>query len=152
MIGVEFKQKRFFFDRALVASMIGKANAKALSRHGAFVQRRARSSMRRRKGASAPGTPPSAHSRDAVRSLKNIWFAYDPHKQSVVIGPLRLNGEGGSVPALHEHGGIKRIRQRPGRGKRPTTRVAHYPARPFMGPAGQAELAKDQSGRLWRAA
>src|SRR5690242_5646943 len=90
-VGVEFKQKRLFFDRALVRREIGAANAAALSRHGAFVQRRARSSLRRRKAPSLPGMPPSVHTSDNYATLKNIWFAYDPARQSVVVGPLRLN-------------------------------------------------------------
>jgi hypothetical protein len=39
--------KRFFFDRQAVADIVGKAAAKALGRAGAYVQRSARSSMRR---------------------------------------------------------------------------------------------------------
>lgn len=221
MIGVEFKQKKFFFDRKFVASEIGAANAKALSRHGAFVQRRARSSLRRRKRVSLPGEPPSVHTDHPVASLKNIWFAYDPARQSVVIGPLRLNlhsaiwgPEGrtlttGAVPGLLEHGGRfgqRQMRQPDGTYRRVPfgyrrkaerlvpvwkatpeekaasagivtifrhTRTSLKPRpinfyripnppsvitwhtmqpRPFMGPAGQAELAKDTSGRLWRAA
>lgn len=153
--GVEFKQNRNFFDRAAVIKTIGKANATALSRHGAFVQRRARSSMKRRKKPSPPGSPPSCHSSDPVATLKNIWFAYEPSTQSVVVGPLRLNGSGGSVPALHEFGGRRTIRELLVRGRwvpestigrrnrqrfRSRTRSARYPARPFMGPAGQAEI------------
>jgi hypothetical protein len=122
-VGVEFKQKRMFFDRPYVAAQIGKANAAALSRHGAFVQRRARSSLRRRKRVSRPGEPPSVHSTSDIATLKNIWFAYEPAKQSVVIGPLRLNlhsalwdGGGrtlttGAVPGILEHGGRVGIRK-----------------------------------------
>jgi hypothetical protein len=145
--GVKMEVKNLFFDRAMVIREVGKKNAAALSKAGAFVRRRARSSMRRRKAAAPPGSPPSAHSKDAVRTLKNILFAYDRQRQSVVIGPVRLNGEGGSVPALHEFGGTKTLRQR-GRGRRPPSiRLARYPARPFMGPALQAELKNFPS--LW---
>src|SRR5689334_22367304 len=108
-VGVDVKMKNFFFDRLLVQRELGKDNAKALSKIGAFVRRRARSSMRRRKRAAAVGMPPSAHSSDPVRTLKNIWFAYDQSRQSVVIGPLRLNGNQGSIPALHEFGGTRPI-------------------------------------------
>lgn len=122
-VGVQFKQKRFFFDRPYVAAQIGKLNAAFLSRVGAFTQRRARSSLRRRKRVSLPGQPPSVHSDNPVATLKNIWFAYEPANQSVVIGPLRLNlhsatwGEGGralttgAVPGILEHGGRVGIRK-----------------------------------------
>jgi hypothetical protein len=121
-VGVEFKQKRMFFDRANVVAQVGKRNAAFLSRVGAFTQRRARSSLRRRKRPSVPGTPPSVHSQSDVATLKNIWFAYEPGNQSVVIGPLRLNlhsatwGGGrtltkGAVPGILEHGGRVGIRK-----------------------------------------
>lgn len=147
--GVKMTVKNLFFDRAHVVREVGKANAKALSKAGAFVQRRARSSMRRRKAASPPRTPPSAHSKDKHRTLKNILFAYEPSRQSVVIGPVLLNGEGGSVPALHEFGGSKAIRvtQRHKGQKVRVVKQATYPARPFMGPALAAEAPKFPS--LW---
>jgi hypothetical protein len=146
--GVKMEVKNLFFDRATVIREVGKKNAAALAKAGAFVRRRARSSMRRRKKSSAPGSPPSAHSTDSVRTLKNILFAYDRGRQSVVIGPVRLNGEGGSVPALHEFGGSKVVEQRSFRGNRVVSkRVARYPARPFMGPALQAEAPNFPS--LW---
>ena len=44
-VGVDVKMKNFFFDRLLVQRELGKDNAKALSKIGAFVRRRARSSM-----------------------------------------------------------------------------------------------------------
>ena len=151
--GVTYKVKSNFFDRKLVQQELGKKNAAALSKFGAFVRKRARSSMRRRKKASAPGSPPSAHSTDAVATLKNILFAYDRKNQSVVIGPVKLNGAQGSVPALHEFGGQKSVREmlvgrewQPVAGRRASAgrpmrrRQATYPARPFMGPAMVAEL------------
>jgi hypothetical protein len=139
--GVKMTVKNLFFDRAMVVREIGKINAAALSKAGAFVRRRARSSMRRRKKASTPGSPPSAHSTDTVATLKNILFAYDRQRQSVVIGPVRLNGSGGSVPALHEFGGtqtVRRFRRQNGRNQL-IPKLAHYPPRPFMGPALKAE-------------
>lgn len=149
--GVQFKMKRFFFDRAYVQNVLGKESAKALGKAGAFVQRRARSSLRRRKKTSAPGTPPSAHSGDNVATLKNIWFALDPRSLSVVVGPLKLNhlvdNSAGTVPALHEFGGTARLRGRVRRGQKPRLRTARYPARPFMGPALEAEAPKFPS--LW---
>ncbi len=146
--GVKMTVKNLFFDRAMVVREVGKWNAAALSKAGAFVRRRARSSLRRRKKQSAPGMPPSVHSDDAVATLKNILFAYDRSNMSVVIGPVLLNGSQGSVPALHEFGGVKTLRRTFGKkNPRVVIRQARYPARPFMGPALAAEAPNFPS--LW---
>lgn len=136
------ESKRNFFDRAGVADAVGKATRKALSRFGAFVRTRARTSMRRRKAASKPGSPPSAH----VGLIKKfLYFAYDPEASSVVIGPVRLNGvvDPDALPAL-EYGGSVEIEDRR-RGKR---REVDVKARPFMGPAFAAEL--PNAANLWK--
>jgi hypothetical protein len=145
--GMTAAVKELFFDRKLVQREVGKENAKALSKAGAFVRKRARSSMRRRKASSPPGQPPSAHSKDPVASLKNILFAYDPRNMSVVIGPVLLSGKHGSVPALHEFGGVATVRRRGKQVGQATARQVRYPARPFMGPALVAEAPKFPS--LW---
>ena len=72
------RMKDFFFDRQAVKGRMTKANRKALSKAGAFIRRRARSSLRRRKKSSEPGRPPSVHTSDRVATLKNILFAYEP--------------------------------------------------------------------------
>ena len=153
------RAKQLFFDRRLVQNRMSKANRKALSKAGAFIRRRARSSLRRRKRVSAPGQPPSVHSTDGVATLKNILFAYEPNLESLVVGPVKLNQQAlfgpqlGSttVPQLHEFGGRVRIREakvgrqwragvrrvRPGQPVR--VRSARYAERPFMGPALEAE-------------
>lgn len=167
---VTYKVKNQFFDRAAVVREVGRVNAAALSKAGAWIRRTARQSMKRRKKASSPGSPPSAHSKDAVASLKNILFAYDSGNQSVVIGPVRLNqvnmsifGGSVSVPQLHEFGGVQNIREvssdkgktwkrrdmrrNPRPWERFRTRRAKYPARPFMAPALAAEIGNFPS--LW---
>jgi len=111
--------KRFFFDRKAVEDIVGKRAAQALSKAGAFVQRRARSSLRRRKKTSAPGQTPSVHSKDKVATLKNIQFQFSPRTQSVLVGPLRLNMVTQDaystalipVPGIHEHGGTVLLRE-----------------------------------------
>jgi hypothetical protein len=151
--GVQFKAKKFFFDRKLVQDLLGKKSAKALGKAGSFVQRRSRSSLRRRKKTSSPGQPPSVHSNDSVATLKNIWFALDPGSLSVVVGPLKLNQGGessaGTIPALHEFGGRLAIKDSRGRRKRTQgqVRIANYPARPFMQPALEKEAPNFPS--LW---
>lgn len=160
---IEFKQTKAFFDRPAVIRAIGRAEAAYLSKAGAFVQRRARSSIRRRKKASAPGQPPSAHSKRNP-SLKTILFAYESNRESVIVGPVKLNQvefaiQGTtSVPSRLEFGGAATIREerylnsksgtwyrRDGRraddprNKEYRTRRATYAKRPFMKPALAAE-------------
>ena len=147
MTTVGFQSKQMFFDRQAVIDAVGKASARNLSKAGAFVRRGARSSLRRRKRVSLPGTPPSVHSRDPVASLKNIWFVFDPSSRSVVVGPVKLNGpvrlrgsNRSTIPALQELGGVAVVSEGPKR--RGRQRLATYPKRPFMGPAMQRELPK----------
>lgn len=154
MIAMKF-DKRFFFDRKAVEDIVGKQAAKALGRAGAFVQRRARSSLRRRRKVSSPGQPPSVHSKDKVATLKNIQFQFSPKTMSVLVGPLLLNGSREAVPGIHERGGSRRVREvlvgkqwrevgrRHPKPKQPVRiRTAQYPERPFMGPALAKEAPK----------
>ena len=158
--GVTMKVTKMFFDRKAVQDMLGKKNAAAMSRALSFIRRRARSSLRRRKGTSAPGSPPSVHSSDDVATLKNILFAFDAASQSGIVGPVKLNQQqylggvlqAGTVPELHEFGGTLGLREklvgkqwrpvgrrkaRPGQQTR--VRLAKYPARPTMSLALAAE-------------
>ena len=146
---VGFNQKQMFFDRQAVIDVVGRANAKNLSRAGSFIRRSARSSLRRRKRVSEPGQPPSVHTQDRVATLKNIWFVFERRRTSVVVGPLRLNGstlrgsDRSTVPELHELGGSAVLVSR----KKKRRRRARYAARPFMGPAMKRELPKFEG--LW---
>src|SRR5690606_27235103 len=89
MIGMKVNQaKALFFDRRAVTSRVDRATRKVLSRFGAFVRTRARSSLRRRKGASPPGQPPSSHTELVKRFL---FFVYESEQKGVVIGPALLN-------------------------------------------------------------
>jgi hypothetical protein len=124
----------FFFDSAKVQKELDKASRKALSKVGAFVRRRARSSMKRRKrGVSQPGQPPFAK-KGLLKKL--LFFAYDPTTRSVVIGPASINGS--PVPKTHEFGGFLKVRKKVN-GKR-LSRSVRFRARPFMAPALKAEL------------
>lgn len=157
------RMKDMFLDRRAVTDRISKANARSLKKVGAFIRRRARSSLRRRKKVSAAGGTPSVHSKDKTATLKNILFAYDSSNESLVVGPVKLNqvnqaaGSGANVPvpALHEFGGTVAIlekstdkgktwlRAKRRRNPRPweqyRRRNATYAPRPFMGPALEAE-------------
>jgi hypothetical protein len=136
---------KLFFDKRAVIDAVDAGTRRVLSKFGAFVRRGARSSIRKRKSVSAPGSPPSSH----VGLLKKfIFFAFDPRNRSVVIGPARLTqkgrGEGPGAPALLEYGGTTTLRRGPN-GKRVRAR---YVARPFMGPAFAKEEPKLPA--MWR--
>lgn len=163
------KFKLDFFDSSRVLARVDRARRRVLSRFGAFVRTRARSSIRKRKKASAPGQPPSSHEGSLKRLL---FFAYDASSRSVVVGPVPF--QRGEAPELLEEGGtaIRRRRVRPagsrkasapqaaafrrlvaaGRITRPepeyVTYQATYRARPYMAPAAEAERPK--FAPLWR--
>lgn len=141
MIGMDFKSaKAVFFDRQAVISKVDAASRKVLSKFGAFVQRSAKSSIRKRKKPAPPGSPPSSHT---GLLKKFIFFGYDTDAESVVIGPTRLNQKGrGEAPPLLEYGGKTTLKRR-GKKKRTT-----YKARPYMGPAFEKE--KPQLPAMWR--
>ena len=137
MIGIKI-DKSMFFDRPAVLGAVDRATRKVLSKFGAFVRTAARSSIRKRKAESQPGSPPSSH----VGTLKRlIFFGYDPANKSVVIGPTPLGGNA-VVPELleqdHIAGTTRRVRGKShGKGV-----VMTYRARPFMGPAMEQEKSK----------
>jgi hypothetical protein len=139
MIGLSFQAaKRGLFDRAAVQQKVDKATRKVLSRFGAFVRQRAKTSIKKRKEISRPGQPPHSH----VGLLRKfILFAYDADRKSVVIGPTLTKDES-EAPRLLEHGGDTTLETREG------PKRAHYRPRPFMGPAFEAE--KPQLPALWK--
>lgn len=156
---VSFRVINQFFDRPAVQRAVDAGSRRALSKIGAFIRRRARSSIKRRKKISQPGSPPTAHATETP-NLKTILFAYDPRRQSVVVGPVAFNqaifgnkSNRTTVPELLEKGGTQAIPEhqignkwfsidlRRRRTSRPVRwRTARYAPRPFMGPA----LAKDR--------
>jgi len=131
-----------FFDRKPVLRAVDAANRKNLSKAGAFIRTTARHSIRRRKGASPPGSPPSSHTGLLKRF---IFFGYERSRQTVVIGPMRLNQKAGDAPAALEHGGTSVVVE--GLRRRRRKRRVRIRARPFMGPAMRKELPKFPS--LW---
>ena len=129
--------KRMFFDRKAVTSAVDRAARRVLSRFGAFVRRGAKSSIRKRKRASAAGEPPSSHTGLLKRF---IFFGYERNRRSVVIGPMRLNQAVGDAPEALEYGGTSTIVTGL-RSKRKKRRV-RIAARPYMGPAFEQEKPK----------
>lgn len=116
-----------------------KKTRSALSKFGAYVRTRAKSSIRSRTGVSDPGSPPSSH----VGTLKKlIYFGYDDRTRSVVIGPaLFANKRGDSGAQVLEEGGRVDARDRDGK-----TTVMIYRPRPFMAPAFAKELPNAAAG------
>lgn len=189
LVGVSMNAKDMFFDRDAVIRAIGRDNAKRLSKAGAFIRQRARSSLKRRKSISLPGNTPHVRSKDKFRTLKNIQFALDRDWESVVIGPVRfgksslVNANRSTVPQMMELGGRAQItlsrvaesreqvldangRYREANGRFSTdiggwvcgsrrnaieTRnvQAQFRARPFMGPALDAEIRAGTIGNLF---
>lgn len=153
--------KRSFFDRPAIIAKIGQRVAKGLNRAGGAVKVTAQRSLRKRKKPSPPGMPPTRRT-EMGRGLSAILYGFDG-RDSVVIGPVKLNGSSGldpttTVPGLHERGESATLhesrfvmpsgkatewravprRVRPGRdGQRmeQRRRSVKYPARPFMQPA-----------------
>jgi len=137
---IRFEIKQLFFDTKAVRSKLDATTRRVLSKFGAFVRRTARSSIRKRKRISEPGSPPSSHS---GLLKKFIFFGYDPAQRSVVIGPERLSQKGrGEAPHLLEYGGTHAVERK---GKRRRARVR---ARPFMQPAFDKEEPK--LAAMWR--
>lgn len=136
-----------FFDRSAVQRRLSAAKRRNLSRAGAFVRRTARQSIRRSKKSAPAGRPPRAHSTDQAASLKKILFAYDAHRESVVIGPVKLNqAAGDGVPATLEKGGKTTIAVGPRKNRK--KRVVNIAARPYMGPALSAN--QEKIAPMWR--
>ena len=140
--------KQSFFDRSKIETAVQRMWKRQLSRFGAFVRQRAKTSLRYRKKPSAPGQPPAAHRTGRRKHVNKktgaikirpvsllrefIFFGYEQDSNTVVIGPALLRGtkrQGNqTVPELLEYGGNAG-------GKR-------YEPRPFMRPADIKERPK----------
>lgn len=148
-----------FFDRAAVINAVDKATLKVLKEFGRLVRKTAQASLRYSDKTSRPGAPPHAHKtgtierkskstgKTRVRSVSYLreflYFVYDKSSRSVVIGPAKLNGTVSSdAPSALEYGGPSVVVDR---GKRRRIQIR---ARPFMGPAYEAE--KPKLSGLWK--
>jgi hypothetical protein len=164
-LALSLKMKDFFFDRQLVIEKTNAATHKNLAKAGAYVRRVAqRTILRRRKKAKPAPAPPSVHSTDAFRSLRNIGFAHDGD-QGVIVGPFKFGRGATSVPELLTKGGkgtvverlvdgiwtplsrIKSAHFRPGQPTRKRTGI--WGPRPFMAPALELAASKGKLAGLW---
>ena len=143
MLRIKTVSLDMFFDTERVKKVADTATRKVLSKAGAFIRTAAKSSIRKRKAISAPGQPPSSHTGLLKRF---IFFGYDKHWRSVVIGPTRLNQATGVAPPALEYGGPSRVTSG-GRRKKKGVRKVTIRARPFMQPAFEKEQKKLPS--LW---
>jgi hypothetical protein len=147
MIGFKISDaKSMFFDRQAVMSAVDKGTRKVLSKFGAFVRTRAKSSIRKSKKSAAPGQPPRSHTGLLKRF---IFFVFEPINRSVVIGPAKLNAKESGAPEVLEKGGTTVVSQtiRVGKQKRKAKKRVAIAARPYMGPAYEAE--KKELPALW---
>ena len=106
--------KRIVLETQKIQRAVDSETKKPIIKSLAFLRRRMRSQLRRRKRASRPGQPASVHSTDPVATLKRIFFAYDDRTKSGIVGPVKLstvanrrNGE--PLPGLLEVGGTVHI-------------------------------------------
>ncbi|MCL4198983.1 MAG: hypothetical protein KJZ69_15955 [Phycisphaerales bacterium] len=138
---LDLRIKQMFFDRPKVKRAVDAARRKVLSKAGAFIRQTARTSIRKRKGSSKPGSPPHSH----VGLLRRfILFGYDRQSDSVVVGPVGFKAS--TAPRVLESGGTTTVTRRR-RGKR-TERRVRIAARPYMTPALEKERPK--LPELWR--
>ena len=140
---VVFTAKQMFFDRSKVEKAELRARKKVLSKFGAFVRTRARSSMRpggKKHKSAAAGEPPRTH----VGLLKKLlYFGWDESSETVVVGPVPFKT--GKVPRLMEQGGtatIERVKFRKGRPPQRVKVQANFAPHPFMAPALEREAPK----------
>lgn len=164
---LQFDMRHAFFDRQAVKRAVDKSARRPLNRIGGMVRMTARRSIRpaRRKKlaeynryqlseyrwrqriglkprklyqASDPGDPP--RSRTGVLR-RNIYYAYDSYRQSVVVGPARLSRVRhlDNSPEILEKGGVATIKCGP---KRRTVKRVRIERRPYMKPALTKNLPK----------
>ena len=134
---LRFDVKRWFFDRQRVKGFMDAKSRRALQDAGRKIRRAAQTSMRyvtsrreqerkiaaglRKKAArdpsvSSPGQPPRAiKPHPWVR--KNLFYAFEPVAQSVVIGPVGFP-RGSGAPETLEFGGRARVRNKRRRKRR----------------------------------
>ena len=117
MLTPSIRVTNLFFDSPAVLRAVDRARRRVLSKQGAFLRTRARSLIRPRKTASAPGSPPHSHTGILRRFL---YFSFDSATRTVVVGPARTNQVffdkdrrpvTGTVPRVQAYGGQITIKE-----------------------------------------
>ena len=131
LLDVSFK--RFFYDRQAVIDKLDKQRLASLRTAGGWSRTTARRRIRRRKGPSAAGESPHAHTSHPFATLKNIQFGFDTLREQAVVGAIGFGKADVPVPKALEEGTAVR---RPNVRRSPRT----------IGKAGEIE-ARSLSGR-----
>lgn len=107
-------------DMASLEKKVQAAAVKGLKSAGALLRKYAIRSLRRRKKASSPGSPPSVHSEHPYANLRNIRFYVEG--QELTVGPVlfkRPKNQDRLPTNAQEFGGtIRRLRAYPQPGER----------------------------------
>lgn len=112
-----------------VKRKVDESTFKNLGHAGAVLRLIVRRSIRRRKRASSPGSPPHTQTGQLRTSIR---YALEKERDTVVVGPSRSDID--VIGNVHEFGGSFRGRK--------------YPARPFMKPG--FEQIKKRLPSFWR--
>lgn len=117
---------RFTFDRSIIKTRWPRFNRDPLMHAGNLVMKIARGSIRRRKGPSAPGSPPHSHANtpdsrygkkrvgrkgrtvNRTAPFKQIFSVPYRFGTSVIVGMVGYTRTAIPVPGLQEHSGIAR--------------------------------------------
>lgn len=101
----------FHLNSDAVTKLLDRQTRRAFSRAGGYIRATAKRSIKKRQGTSKPGDPPYSH----TGLLKNfIFFSYDPHQKSVIVGPEKLTRRGAEgAPKALEYGGTVQGYKRP---------------------------------------
>jgi hypothetical protein len=142
MIGMRDKTK-FFFDKQgkqRIFKGVDEATSKNLSRSGALMRGTMRRLMRRRKKASQPGQPPSAHTKSkqfprGPLLKERIDHIFDVSTKSMVVGPDKLGNS--TAPSTLDQGGMVR-----------TVRIVRQPGKKLSPKALAAFKRKKEAGTL----
>lgn len=123
--------KGAFFDQDVVLKAMDRATAKALSKFGAFVRTRARTSIRYAVKPSKPEKPAHGHQSTArfktskktgvgkVQSVSPLreflYFFFDKEVKTVAIGPAKTNQRNAfgdkPIPQILEEGGVIQVHE-----------------------------------------
>jgi hypothetical protein len=160
VLSVQIQGIRATFFSAELEKRVAIGVTKSLSKCGAFVRTASKSSLRYAKKSAGPGSPPKVHRTNSfkrtsvnrktgasitrqVSPLKDlIYFAFDPVRESVVVGPMEFKSRKNrsyKVPAILEGGGTVTGITPAGK-----TEQRKYRGNPFMKPALDKEMPKFQ--------
>ncbi len=93
----------FHLNSDKVIKMVDSKTRRALSRAGGYVRTIAKRSIKKRNSFSRPGEPPHSH-RGLLKNF--IFYQYDPHHKTVIIGPERVSQvKSQGAPKSLEYGG-----------------------------------------------